>query len=126
MVNWDYGIMKERLKMIHNMRLQEEPFDLIKQQKKTIELRLYDEKRSQIRPGDKIEFTNVITKEILCTKVIALHQYENFETLYQYFNKKELGYLENEEANFKDMELYYSLEEQEKYGVVGIEIQLIK
>lgn len=112
--------------MTHKMCLQEEPFDLIKQEKKTIELRLYDEKRSLIRPGDRIEFTNVTTGEVLSTKVIALHRYDNFETLYQYFNKKALGYLENEKANFKDMELYYSLAEQEKYGVVGIEIQLIK
>lgn len=126
MVNWDYGIMKERLKMIHKMRLQKEPFELIKQEKKTMELRLYDEKRSLIQPGDRIEFTNLASNEILNTKVIALHRYESFDELYRHFDKKILGYLESEEANFKDMELYYSKEEQEKYGVVGIEIQLIK
>ena len=36
-----------------------------------------------------------------------------------------MGYSEDEEAKPEDMELYYSKEEQEKYGVVGIEIQLI-
>ena len=33
---------------------------------------------------------------------------------------------ENEEANPNDMNKYYSEEEQQKYGVVGIEIKLLK
>lgn len=39
------------------------------------------------------------------------------------FNKIEMGYSINEEANPKDMENYYSKEEQEKYGVLGIKIK---
>ncbi|MBQ1852397.1 MAG: ASCH domain-containing protein, partial [Lachnospiraceae bacterium] len=38
------------------MQLQPEPFDLIKSGAKTIELRLYDEKRRKIRIGDEIVF----------------------------------------------------------------------
>ncbi len=34
-----------------------------------------------------------------------------------------MGYGLNEEANYKDMELYYSLEEQKKYGVLAIKIK---
>lgn len=34
---------------------------------------------------------------------------------------KILGYKEYEIADFKDMEMYYTKEEQNKYGVVGIE-----
>ena len=37
-----------------------------------------------------------------------------------------LGYNYNQEASYKDMEKYYSKEEQNKYGVLGIEIKLIK
>ena len=37
-----------------------------------------------------------------------------------------MGYKEDEKADPKDMEQYYSSEEQSKYGVVGIEMELIK
>jgi ASC-1-like (ASCH) protein len=43
--------------------------------------------------------------------------------LYKHFDKISLGYKEDEIANSKDMEEYYPKEEQEKYGVLGIEIK---
>ena len=42
--------------MQHTMRLNKEPFEMIKSGMKTIELRLYDEKRKLLRIGDEIEF----------------------------------------------------------------------
>ena len=45
--------------------------------------------------------------------------------LYERFDKVKLGYSQNEIANPEDMQEFYPLEEQEKYGVVGIEIELI-
>lgn len=44
--------------MIHEMKLNNEPFTLIKAGTKVIELRLNDEKRRKLAVGDKIEFTN--------------------------------------------------------------------
>lgn len=111
--------------MTYKMRLQKEPFEQIKLGKKTIELRLYDEKRKQIKVGDIIEFTNRDTNEIIYTTVIALHRYDSFKELYQHFDKISLGYTELETPHYQDMELYYSPIEQEKYGVVGIEIKLL-
>lgn len=110
--------------MIHEMRLHDEPFNLIKNGTKTIELRLYDEKRREIHEGDNIEFTNRVTNEKLMTTVIKLHIYRSFKELYEHFDKVSLGYKENEEAAAEDMQLYYSKEEQDKYGVVGIELKL--
>ena len=55
--------------MVHTMNLQEEPFQMIKEKTKTIELRLYDEKRRTIKPGDMIAFNNNHTEEILKVKV---------------------------------------------------------
>ena len=46
------------------MQLHPEPFELIKNGNKTIELRLLDEKRKRIRKGDIILFKNRITEEI--------------------------------------------------------------
>lgn len=57
--------------------------------------------------------------------MIDLHKYNSFQELYKHFNKVSMGYKEDEIANPSDMEQYYSKEEQEKYGVVGIEIKLI-
>ncbi|MBQ3511033.1 MAG: ASCH domain-containing protein [Bacilli bacterium] len=111
--------------MLHEMRLHDEPFKLIQAGTKTIELRLYDEKRQQIQVGDIIEFTSRATGEVQKTKVIAMHIYSSFADLYRDYDKVSLGYGKDEEAKPEDMELYYSKEEQEKYGVVGIEIELL-
>ena len=110
---------------MHEMRLHNSPFNLIKSGTKTIELRLNDEKRSLIKVGDKIEFTNRITEEKIVVEVINLHKYDSFFELYKHFDKVSMGYDEDDEADPKDMEQYYSKEEQEKYGVLGIEIKLI-
>lgn len=110
--------------MVYNMRLNNEPFELIKNGTKTIELRLNDEKRSLIKTGDIVLFTNRITKEVIKTRVIRLHKYDSFEELFKHFNSQSLGYLNND-PNPKDMELYYSKEDQKKYGVLGIEIELL-
>ena len=109
--------------MKHEMKLNNEPFECIKNGTKTIELRLNDEKRKLLTVGDYIEFTNKVTNEKLLVEVIDLFKYNSFEELYKHFNKIEMGYSINEEANPKDMENYYSKEEQEKYGVLGIKIK---
>ena len=109
--------------MKYEMKLNNEPFKAIKNGTKTLELRLNDEKRKQLIVGDYIEFTNRVTNEKLLVEVIDLFKYNSFEELYKHFNKIEIGYSINEEANPKDMENYYSKEEQEKYGVLGIKIK---
>ena len=112
--------------MEHKMKLQDGPFKAIKNGFKTIELRLYDEKRKLVKIGDTIEFTNVLNNEKINVQVTNLHLYSSFEELYKHFDKISLGYNEEDVASYKDMELYYSKEEQSKYGVVGIEIKLKK
>ena len=109
--------------MKHEMKLNNEPFECIKNGTKTIELRLNDEKRKLLTVRDYIEFTNRVTNEKLLVEVVDLFKYNSFEELYKHFNKIEMGYSINEEANPKDMENYYSKEEQEKYGVLGIKIK---
>ena len=112
--------------MIHKMKLKDKPFKSIKAGTKTIELRLYDEKRKLLNAGDVIEFTNIDTKEVIKVEILQLHRFNNFDDLYKHFNKISMGYEVNEVANPSDMEEYYSKEEQQEYGVVGIEIKLLK
>ena len=110
----------------HNLHLNSGPFEMIKSGQKTIEMRLFDEKRQLIKVGDYIIFDNRTTNETLKTKVVALHKFPSFKQLYDRFDKTVLGYKTNEHADCKDMEQYYTKEEQNKYGIVGIEINLIK
>lgn len=55
--------------MMHQMKLQNDPFQMIKKGQKTIEMRLYDEKRKLVQVGDNISFTNIESGETLLTKV---------------------------------------------------------
>ena len=113
--------------MTHHMNLQPRPFELIASGKKTIELRLYDEKRQTIRPGDKIRFSNTANPaRQLCAIVVKLHIFPSFQALYKSLPLEQCGYLPDEldTASPKDMELYYPPEKQAQYGVLGIELQL--
>ena len=57
--------------MVHQMKLLESPFERIKNGTKTIEFRLFDEKRKQIKIGDQIEFSKLPDlKEKLLVDVI--------------------------------------------------------
>lgn len=108
------------------MKLNNEPYNLIYYGKKDIEMRLYDEKRQLINVGDIITFTNNDTMESFDAKVVFLHRCKSFDELYDKFDKLRLGYNEDEIAKPEDMEQYYSNEEIDKYGVVGIEIVVIR
>lgn len=108
----------------HEMRLAPEPFAMMKSGEKTIELRLFDEKRRGIREGDAIVFTETVTGERLRAAVTGLHRFGSFAELYGALPLTKCGYTEENaaQASPSDMELYYSAEEQKKYGVVGIEL----
>lgn len=111
--------------MRHVMRLKSDPFAMIKTGAKKIELRLFDEKRAAIQKGDTIDFENVVTGEKLVCEVVELYRYADFETLYAHHVKTDIGYREDEVANPRDMLSYYTEENIRKYGVVGIEVQVI-
>ena len=111
--------------MKYEMNLNNEPFNRIKDGTKTIELRLYDEKRQLLKEQDLIEFTNRETLEKILTRIEKLYRFSSFDELYKHFDKISLGYDNDEVANPSDMEKYYSKEEQEKYGVLGIKIKKI-
>ena len=108
----------------HSMNLQPAPFTKIKSGKKSIELRLYDEKRRQIQAGDEILFTQTESGEMLRAKVIALYPFASFRELYSALPLEKCGYAAGERALPEDMRAYYSAEDELKWGVVGIEIQI--
>lgn len=109
--------------MEYKMNLNNGPYKCIKKGTKTVELRLNDEKRQLLKDKDLIEFTNIETNETMLVEIEKIYRYDNFEELYKHFDKISMGYSKDEIANPKDMEQYYSKEEQDKYGVLGIKIK---
>ena len=115
--------------MRHYMKLKSHPFYMIRSGQKTFELRLYDEKRQQLKVNDEIEFCCLDRDESpFAVRVIALHHFNSFTELYASLPLLKCGYTEDTITNSSpdDMNRYYSIEEQSKYGVVGIEIELLQ
>lgn len=115
--------------MTHQMHLDHAPFVKIKTGEKTIELRLYDEKRRRIQVGDRILFADCSDpSETLQAEVVALHRFRDFRELYADLPLEKCGYGTAEEvkaAKAEDMLAYYPAEMQQVYGVLGIEIRLL-
>ena len=112
----------------HVMNLTPAPMQEIRTGNKTIELRLNDEKRKQISVGDTIKFINTEdSNDTLRVKVVDLFLFSSFAELYDNLPLLNCGYNEDNinTASPEDMEMYYSIEKQNKYGVVGIEISLL-
>ena len=112
--------------MKHTMHLQPQPFSMIRSGEKTIEQRLYDEKRQQIKVNDEIEFCCPESGQNPFTvRVKALHRFRNFAELYGVLPLLRCGYTRETLSNASpdDMNAYYSPQEQAKYGVVGIEVK---
>lgn len=112
--------------MLHTMGLNPEALTLIKNQTKTIEMRLFDEARQRLKIGDEILFINTQDPQSQLQVVIQnIYHYTDFDALYREFDKIKLGYLADEEAHPTDMEHYYPQHKIKQYGVVGIEIATI-
>ncbi len=112
--------------MKYYMNLHDNPFVNIKNKTKTIEMRLNDEKRNNIKINDKIIFTNNSTNEKLVVKVLNVYKENSFKEIYEKFPKEKLGYSKDEVASYEDMYEYYSKEKIEVYHVLGIEIELLE
>ena len=109
--------------MLHKMKLNESPFERIKNGTKTIEFRLFDEKRQKIKIGDQIEFSKLPDlEEKLVVDVIDLYKDESFEKLFKRLLKDE----EEIQRKTKSMRQFYSSDDEKKYGVLGIKMSFIK
>lgn len=109
------------------MKLQQKYYDFIKNGTKRIEIRLFDEKRQKIKIGDTIKFLKEDNQdESFEVKVIGLLRYNSFEDMFKDFDISVLS----DKSMTKDelisvLEKFYTKEKQEKYGVLGIRIELL-
>lgn len=107
--------------MLHKMKLNESPFEMIKNGTKTIEFRLYDEKRQGVKIGDKIEFSRLPDlQEKLLVDVLELYQEDTFEKLFRKLSFNEEEVIRKTRA----MHEIYSPEKEQQYGVLGIKIKI--
>ena len=109
------------------MKLQSQPFKQISLGKKIYELRLYDYKRKLICIGDEIIFTEITSGDTCKVKVVDILLFQNFDELYTTLPLKDCGYDSDsvKNASPSDMEKYYSKEEQSRFRVIAIKIELI-
>ena len=112
--------------MKHYMHLHDGPYKKIEAGTKTIEMRLYDEKRRTMHKGDTIEIENRVTGQKMEVEIIDMHLFSSFADIYSRWNKIALGYEEGDVAKPEDIEQYYPKDEIESFGVVAIELKVTK
>ena len=113
--------------MNHELKLQPEYYNFIKEGTKRIEIRLYDEKRQTIKIGDTITFLKEPEyNESFSVKVTGLLRYNTFDDLFKDFSIDMLADKSMTKDELKDvLEVFYTKEKQEQYGVLGIRLELI-
>ena len=113
--------------MLHEMKLQPQYFNFILNGTKRIEIRLNDEKRQNIKLGDKIKFLKEPDlNESFEAQVIGLLRYNSFEEMFKDYDISILSDKSmTKEELISVLEQFYTKEKQEKYGVLGIRIELL-
>ena len=111
--------------MQHQMKLSSVPFGKIVRREKVIESRLNDEKRQEIQVGDSIEFSeNDHPENVVNARVKGVLRYQKFSDLFDDLNPSLFGG-ESSESLLEEIKRFYSDEEEAKYGVVGVRIEMI-
>ena len=107
------------------MKLREEPYNKIASGTKTVEIRLYDEKRAALNKGDLIIFQKQpYLHEMMYKKVGSVVRFSSFSDLFAAYNQESLGCGEDDSAETfaRAMGRYYSESDEAKYGVCAIEL----
>ena len=110
-----------------NCHLDEDVFEVVKKGVKNVEVRVNDEKRRKMKLGDEIIFfKRPLENEKIVSKITGLKTFKNFNELVNEYPIERL-YLETYTKNefIELLRRFYSDEEQEKYGVVAIEFEVI-
>ncbi len=114
--------------MIHEMKLKAVYFNKIKNGSKVYEIRLNDEKRKIIDIGDVIIFKKEPElTETLQTVVKDLVYFKSFKEMVDTLPLEKIGF-ENLSKDEVESIYYgfYSIENELKYGVVAIKVELLK
>lgn len=108
------------------MKLTKELLESVINGKKAIESRLFDEKRKMINLGDEIVFSeNDNPDNNIRVSVVGLLHYRSFRDLFADHNPALFGG-ESKEQLLSQIKQFYSDEDEQKYGVLGIRLSLTR
>lgn len=111
--------------MIHPMGLAEPDFQKVVNGTKTLELRLFNDKRSQIKIGDSILFESrgSDSRKVTC-EVRSIHRGNTFFELFSsQLNPKHAGF-SSTDSTVKAVRRFYSEEDEKAAGVICFGIKL--
>lgn len=117
----------EGITMKYIMKLNPKYFEYMKNGTKEVEIRLNDDKRKNIKIGDEIIFQKEPElKEELCTKVEMLFIKQSFKDILMDLDVKQYADQKETRENFlNDLYKFYTKEQEEKYGVIGIKVKKV-
>jgi ASC-1-like (ASCH) protein len=111
---------------MHEMKIQPAYYEAILNGNKRIEIRLNDDKRQLIKIGDVINFKRADNlEENFDVIVIDLLYYPTFDEI---INDLDIELIANNDSDKNDLKAllskFYTKEDEQKYGVVGINFEL--
>ncbi|TAA71982.1 ASCH domain-containing protein [Planococcus salinarum] len=113
--------------MEYKMGLYEGPFNSIKSGMKTVEVRLNDQKRRNLRKGDTIEFTKLPEEnEKVRVEIQALKRYSSFREMYEDIPAEQFDAVGREiEERVETIHKIYSSDLENKWGTLAIVMRLV-
>ena len=92
---------------------------------KTIEIRLNDEKRQQLKVGDTIVFEDTTTAQTQRRTVSALEKFTSFAELYHKYRGPQVGSAptDSETKMVADTYQLYTVWQEASFGVLAIHLQ---
>ncbi len=108
-----------------SMSLRPEYYEMLKSGEKDIELRLYDEKRRRMQNGDLVLIYNAKNPvEYLRTRIVRMHIARSFADLSAKISMPRTGFASLNSLMTAIAQLY-DPDVESKYGIVGIEIEIV-
>ena len=114
--------------MRYIMKLNPKYFEYMKNGTKRVEIRLNNKKRKNIKIGDEIIFKKEPELiEQIHTKITNLILRRSFEELIDSLDIWQYSDISESKDKFlEDLYKFYTREQEEKYGVIGIKVELEK
>lgn len=111
----------------HSLKLNEKYYNYILHGTKRIELRLNDEKRQNMKIGDVLTFyKQPLLEESFKTKITDLIYFDSFNDAISNLPFELIADKDDNKGNLlNDLNIIYSKEKQESYGVIGIKLELL-
>jgi ASC-1-like (ASCH) protein len=118
----------------HQSKLQSPYYEFVKEGRKTLELRVNDEKRQAMKIGDIWKFEREHDwdnfDEYFYTTITNIRHYKSFKEAIEDVSSSDLNellpYVNSVEDAIKIYEVFYNKEKEEKYGVVCFTLKIKK